>query len=66
VNDEKCTALYGVPTMFIAMLDELKKMDSINTSNLRTGIVAGSLCPKPLAERIIDELNLSGITNCYG
>ena len=52
--------------MFIAMLDDLKKMDSVDTSNLRTGIVAGSLCPKPLAERIIDELSLSGITNCYG
>ena len=52
--------------MFISMLDELKKMDSVNIKNLRTGIIAGSLCPKPLMERIINELNLSGMTNCYG
>jgi len=68
VFEEKCTALYGVPTMFIAMLEALKKMDpkDIDITNLRTGIIAGSLCPRPIMERIIDELNLKGITNCYG
>ena len=66
VSKEKCQALYGVPTMFIAMLEELKKMESVDTENLRSGIVAGSLCPKPLMERIIDELGLDEMTNCYG
>ena len=68
VFKEKCTALYGVPTMFIAMLEALKKMDpkDIDISRLRTGIMAGSLCPRPIMERVIAELNLGAITNCYG
>jgi fatty-acyl-CoA synthase len=66
ISKEKCSAIYGVPTMFIAMLEELKKMTHIDTSNLRTGIIAGSLCPKPLMQTIIHQLKLSDITNCYG
>lgn len=54
--------------MFIAMLEALKKMDpkDIDISRLRTGIMAGSLCPRPIMERVIAELNLGAITNCYG
>ena len=66
VSQEKCAALYGVPTMFIAMLEELKKMDNVDTENLRTGIAAGSLVPKPLMERIINEMGLDEMTICYG
>lgn len=54
--------------MFIAMLEALKKFDpkDVDIENLRTGIIAGSLCPRPIMERLIDELKLKGITNCYG
>ena len=48
VSKENCAALYGVPTMFIAMLEELKKMENVDTENLRTGIAAGTLVPKPI------------------
>jgi fatty-acyl-CoA synthase len=44
----------------------VKKEKDIDLSRLRTGIIAGSLCPKPLMERIIEEMNLKGMTNCYG
>ena len=66
VSQEKCAALYGVPTMFIAMLEELKIMENVDTENLRTGIAAGSLVPKPLMERIINEMGLDEMTICYG
>lgn len=65
VEKEKCTALYGVPTMFSAMLDHAD-FGNFDLSVLRTGIVAGSLCTEILMSRIIDEMNMSEITNCYG
>lgn len=65
VQKEQCTALYGVPTMFGAMLDHPSFSD-FDLSSLRTGIVAGSLCSQVLMSRIIDEMNMSEVTNCYG
>ncbi len=67
VNKYKCTALYGVPTMFIEYLKEKdKNPGKYDLSNLRTGIMAGALCPKYLMERVVNELNLKDITICYG
>ncbi|MER2088268.1 MAG: AMP-binding protein [Sporosarcina sp.] len=65
VQDEKCTALHGVPTMFIAELNhpEFKNFD---TSTLRTGIMAGSVCPIEVMKRVIEDMGASEITICYG
>ena len=65
VEEEKCTALYGVPTMFIAILEH-KIFDRIDFSSLRTGIMAGSVCPEPLMRRVFEKMNLTEITNVYG
>ncbi len=63
--EEKCTALHGVPTMFIAELD-LADFDSYDLSNLRTGIIAGSTCPIELMKRLIDDMDLTEIVIGYG
>ncbi|HEY5647308.1 MAG TPA: AMP-binding protein [Pseudomonadales bacterium] len=65
VQDERCTALHGVPTMFIAELDhpEFKNYD---VSSLRTGIIAGSTCPIELMKRLINEMDLAEIVIGYG
>jgi fatty-acyl-CoA synthase len=65
VEQERCTALYGVPTMFIAVLDHpmFKKFDF---STLRTGIMAGSNCPIHVMEQVIERMNMKDITICYG
>ena len=65
VSEEKCTALYGVPTMFIAELD-LPDFQDYNLSNLRTGIMAGSSCPIEVMKRVVAEMNMSEITIAYG
>ena len=65
LQSENCTVLYGVPTMFNLILNH-ERLSDYDVSSLRTGIVAGSLCPKSLMARIIDELNMAGVTNCYG
>ena len=65
VDEEKCTALYGVPTMFTAILDD-PDFSKYSVDTLRTGVVAGSLCPAVLMERIFDDLQMTEITNCYG
>jgi fatty-acyl-CoA synthase len=65
VEQERCTSLYGVPTMFIAMLAESEQRE-YDTSSLRTGIMAGSPCPTAVMRRVIDELGLVGMTICYG
>jgi fatty-acyl-CoA synthase len=65
VQKEKCTALYGVPTMFIAELNHpMFKM--FDTSSLRTGIMAGSPCPMEIMKRVINEMHASEITIAYG
>ena len=61
----RCTALYAVPTMFLDMLD-LVESGKFDLSALRTGIMAGAPCPIEAMRRVIDEMNLSEITICYG
>jgi fatty-acyl-CoA synthase len=65
VEAERCTALYGVPTMFIAELShpEFKRFD---LSSLRTGIMAGSPCPIEVMRRCVDEMHMSEVTIAYG
>lgn len=65
VHKEKCTALYGVPTMFIAELthEDFKKYD---LSSLRTGVIAGAPCPMELMKQLIEKMNLTEITIGYG
>jgi fatty-acyl-CoA synthase len=65
VEQEKCTALYGVPTMFIAVLDH-PLFSKFDFSSLRTGIMAGSNCPVHVMEQVIDKMNMKDITICYG
>ena len=64
VHKEKCTSLYGVPTMFIAELDH-PMFDMFNMSTLRTGIMAGSLCPIELMRRVSEKMFMD-ITSVYG
>ena len=65
VQDEACTSLYGVPTMFIAELG-LADFADYDLSSLRTGIMAGSPCPAEVMRRVIDEMNMVGVSICYG
>ncbi|PYH99058.1 acetyl-CoA synthetase-like protein [Aspergillus ellipticus CBS 707.79] len=65
ISDEKCTALHGVPTMFEAILS-LPKPPNFDTSNLRTGIIAGAPVPRPLMKRLFEELNMTQFTSSYG
>ncbi|MDE0113248.1 MAG: AMP-binding protein [Albidovulum sp.] len=65
LEQERCTAVYGVPTMFVAMLQELDSL-APNLSTLRTGIMAGAPCPIEIMQRVNREMNLTEITICYG
>ena len=65
VQNEKCTALHGVPTMFIAELDH-PDFDKYDLSTLRTGIMAGTSCPIEVMRRVIDERHMSEVTIAYG
>ncbi len=65
VQDEKCTGLHGVPTMFIAELDH-PRFKEFDLSTLRTGIMAGSPCPTAVMQRVVDDMHLSEITIAYG
>jgi fatty-acyl-CoA synthase len=65
VQSEKCTALHGVPTMFIAELDH-PDYGNYDVSSLRTGIIAGSTCPIELMKRLIDDMDLKEIVIGYG
>jgi fatty-acyl-CoA synthase len=65
VDAERATALYGVPTMFIAEL-ETPDFLSHDLSSLRTGIMAGAPCPVEVMKRVISDMNLTEITICYG
>ena len=65
VAAEKCTALYGVPTMFIAQMDHAE-FAHYDTSSLRTGIMAGSPCPIEVMKRAVDKMHLREITIAYG
>lgn len=65
IDVENCTAVYGVPTMFIAMLDN-PLFERFDYSSLRTGIMAGSPCPVEVMKRVMDKMNMTEITICYG
>jgi fatty-acyl-CoA synthase len=65
VEAERCTSLYGVPTMFIAELNE-PDFGSFDVSSLRTGIMAGSPCPVEVMRRVTTELHMEEVTICYG
>jgi fatty-acyl-CoA synthase len=65
VSEERCTSLYGVPTMFIAELG-VDDFDSYDLSSLRTGIMAGSPCPVEVMRQVIDRMNMSEVTIAYG
>jgi fatty-acyl-CoA synthase len=62
---ERCTSLYGVPTMFIAQLDHPRFAD-YDLSSLRTGIMAGSPCPVEVMKRVIEQMHMSEVGICYG
>lgn len=65
VEAERCTAVYGVPTMFIAMLQH-KLFNKFDFSTLRTGIMAGSPCPVTAMEAVMEKMNMREITIVYG
>ncbi|MGB3333509.1 MAG: AMP-binding protein [Mycobacterium sp.] len=65
VQDEACTSLYGVPTMFIAELG-LADFGDYDLTCLRTGIMAGSPCPAEVMRRVIDDMHMAGVAICYG
>ena len=65
VQEERCTSLYGVPTMFIAELD-LHDFHSYDLACLRTGIMAGSPCPREVMRSVIDRMHMSEVSICYG
>ena len=65
VARERCTSLYGVPTMFIAELG-LPDFDSYDLSSLRTGIMAGSPCPVEVMKQVVDRMGMTEVTICYG
>ncbi len=65
VQEERCTSLYGVPTMFIAELG-LPDFADYDLSSLRTGIMAGSPCPVEVMKRVVSEMGMTEVTICYG
>ena len=65
IHKERCTALYGVPTMFIAELEH-PMFEMFDLTSLRTGIMAGALCPIELMRRVTDRLHITHITSVYG
>lgn len=65
IQDIRCTAVHGVPTMFIAELEEMKKT-KFDLSSLRTGIMAGSPCPTEVMKAVVEEMNMREICITYG
>ncbi|MCC4290030.1 AMP-binding protein [Halomonas aquamarina] len=65
VHEQKATALYGVPTMFIAELEH-PDFASTDFSTLRTGIMAGSICPAEIMKQVINKMNMKGVQIAYG
>jgi fatty-acyl-CoA synthase len=65
VQSERCTALYGVPTMFIAELDH-PDFSRFDLGSLRTGIMAGSPCPIEVMRRVVDRMHMRDVTIAYG
>ena len=65
VSEERATTLYGVPTMFIAELEH-PEVEHFDLSSLRTGIMAGSICPIEVMRKVIERMNMKDVTICYG
>ena len=65
IEAERCTALYGVPTMFIAELAH-PEFDRFDLSSLRTGVMAGSPCPVEVMKACVDRMHMEDVTICYG
>ena len=65
IQEEKCTALYGVPTMFIAELDH-PDFQSFDMSSLRTGCMAGASCPIEIMKKVFSDMNMTEVTIAYG
>jgi fatty-acyl-CoA synthase len=65
VQAERCTSLYGVPTMFIAELG-LPDFDDYELGSLRTGIMAGAPCPVEVMRKVIERMHMPGVSICYG
>src|SRR5205085_2391498 len=65
VQDERCTALYGVPTMFIAELSH-PRFSEFDLTSLRTGIMAGSPCPVEVMKQVQSSMHMPEVTICYG
>ena len=65
IEKERCTSLYGVPTMFIAQLGH-EQFASFDKSSLRTGVMAGSPCPVEVMKRVQSDMNMHQVTICYG
>ncbi len=65
ITKEKCTAFHGVPTMYIAMLEQPTFKD-YDFSHMRTGIMAGSPCPVKVMTQVVEQMNMREITICYG
>jgi len=62
----RCTAVHGVPTMFIAELEEMAKSGPYDTSHLRTGVMAGSPCPIEIMKKVVSEMGAGEMTIVYG
>ena len=65
IERERCTALYGVPTMFLAELEH-PEFGRFDLASLRTGVMAGSLCPEAVMKRVMSEMHLHEMTIAYG
>jgi fatty-acyl-CoA synthase len=65
IERERCTALYGVPTMFLAELEH-PDFQRVDLTSLRTGVMAGALCPEPLMRRVMADMHIPEITIAYG
>ena len=65
VAEQRCTSLYGVPTMFIAMLAD-PAFETYDLSCLRTGIMAGSPCPVEVMKQVVNRMRMTEVTICYG
>lgn len=65
IQQEKCTAAYGVPTMYIGILEH-EQFNEFDLSSLRKGIMSGSPCPREIMQRVMERMHMTDITICYG
>jgi fatty-acyl-CoA synthase len=65
IERERCTALYGVPTMFLAELEH-PEFTRFDLTSLRTGVMAGALCPEPLMRRVMSDMHMTEVSIAYG